>query len=267
MMGMLFLQSTVIYAKLNCSKNTICIDKKEQGKRIDFYAINKKPYKITVYFNVTKHNMTSTNPLPVSLVLEGNEKRYITSLEYGNKSWRYNYKYDWSRGDYHAKHKQNYQYALPYVKGEKFKVSQSCMGTFTHKGASKYAIDFNMPIGTPVYAARGGIVMDIKNNSNKGGNSPSLIDDGNYVFILHDDGTIGEYWHLKEHGTVVERGQKVEKGQHIGYSGNTGYTRGPHLHFIVKSATSFGKGISFPTLFSTSKGMITCPKKETYPFY
>ena len=266
-MTMLFLQSTALYAKQNCSKNTICIDENKQGQRIDFYLINKKPYAITVHFNITKHNMTSTIPLPVSLVLGGNEKRYITSIEHGSKSWKYNYKYNWSRGDYHVKHEDNYHYALPYEIGKKFKVSQSCMGAFTHKGASKYAIDFSMPIGTPVHAARGGIVIDIKNNSNKGGNSSSYKDDGNYVLILHDDGTIGEYWHLKEHGTVVERGQRVARGEHIGYSGNTGYTRGPHLHFIVKSVTSYGKGISFPTLFTTALGMISCPKKESYPFY
>jgi len=266
-MGILLLLSNALYAKLNCSKNTVCIDSSKHENSIDFYAINKKPYNITLYFNITKNNMKSTNLLPISMVLKGDEKRFITSLKHGNKSWRYNYKYDWARGNYHAKHEKSYHYALPFEKGKKFKVSQSCMGTFSHKGASKYAIDFDMPIGTPIYAARGGTVLDIKNDSNKGGNSPSFVNDGNYIFILHSDGTIGEYWHLKQHGTLVKRGQKIKMGEHIGYSGNTGYTRGPHLHFIVTSATPSGKAISFPTLFTTEQGVISCPKEDSYLLY
>ena len=52
--------------------------------------------------------------------------------------------------------------------------------------------------------------------------------------ILHDDGTMAMYAHLKPEGVLVRIGQRVHAGQPIGLSGNTGFTTGPHLHFAVQ---------------------------------
>ena len=52
--------------------------------------------------------------------------------------------------------------------------------------------------------------------------------------IVHDDGTMALYAHLREGGVLVRVGQRVEKGQQIGLSGNTGFTSGPHLHFALQ---------------------------------
>ena len=257
-----------LHAKMSCSKNTICIETQKKGNNVNFYAINKKSYKITLYLEIKSNNMKSKMKLPILVVLKGNEKRLINSLTHNNRAWKYNYKYHWSRGEYHVKHNNNYIYNLPYKKGNKFKVSQSCNGTFTHKGSSQqYAIDFSMPWSTPIYAAREGVVIDFKNDSNIGGNSPSYKKDGNFIFILHNDGTISEYWHLKLYGTTVHIGQFVKKGEQIGYSGNTGYTRGPHLHFIVKKSNDKGRGVSVPIIFHTNNGNLLCPKKNLYLSY
>jgi murein DD-endopeptidase MepM/ murein hydrolase activator NlpD len=56
----------------------------------------------------------------------------------------------------------------------------------------------------------------------------------NFVRVLHDDGTMGLYAHLKPEGVLVRVGQRVRQGQRIGLSGNTGFTTGPHLHFAVQ---------------------------------
>jgi murein DD-endopeptidase MepM/ murein hydrolase activator NlpD len=56
----------------------------------------------------------------------------------------------------------------------------------------------------------------------------------NYVRILHDDGTMALYAHLREEGVLVRVGQRVRAGQRIGLSGNTGFTSGPHLHFALQ---------------------------------
>jgi len=260
----IFILWTPLHAKIDCSKNTICIETQKKDNNVNFYAINKKSYKITLHLNINSSNMKSKTNLPILVILNGNEKRLITSLSHNNKPWKYNYKYHWARGDYHAKHNNNYIYNLPYKKRNKFKISQSCNGTFTHKGFSQYAIDFSMPISTPIYAAREGIVIDLKNDSNIGGNASSYRNDGNFIFILHDDGTLSEYWHLKLYGTTVRIGQFVKKGEHIGYSGNTGYTRGPHLHFVVKTSNKKGRGVSIPTIFHTNDGNLLCPKKNLY---
>ena len=56
----------------------------------------------------------------------------------------------------------------------------------------------------------------------------------NFVRILHDDGTMALYAHLATNGALVRVGQQVRAGQRIGLSGTTGFTTGPHLHFVVQ---------------------------------
>ncbi|MBI3190704.1 M23 family metallopeptidase [archaeon] len=103
-----------------------------------------------------------------------------------------------------------------------------------HVGPLKHSVDFIVPEGTPVKAALGGTVVDVKNRYNIGGNDRRLEKYGNFVEIKHDNEEYSEYEHLAK-DILVGKGQKVRKGQIIGYSGATGYLAklGPHLHFMV----------------------------------
>ena len=58
---------------------------------------------------------------------------------------------------------------------------------------------------------------------------------GNYVKIKHDNGYYTLYAHLKYDSVCVSKGQRVVKGQKIGVMGNTGYSKGRHLHFEVRN--------------------------------
>ena len=77
----------------------------------------------------------------------------------------------------------------------------------------------------------------------------------NYVAILHDDGTTGEYYHLRFDGVAVSRGDTVKTGQLIGYTGNTGFSSQPHLHFGVYIAKPHGRYDSVPVSFNTELSM------------
>ena len=55
------------------------------------------------------------------------------------------------------------------------------------------------------------------------------------VRLVHEDGAMSVYAHLKADGVLVRVGQHVRAGQQIGLSGNTGFTTGPHLHFAVQA--------------------------------
>ncbi|MCO6717057.1 M23 family metallopeptidase, partial [Streptomyces sp. CHB19.2] len=60
---------------------------------------------------------------------------------------------------------------------------------------------------------------------------------GNFVRILHDDGTMSVYLHLQRGSIKVAEGQWVRTGQPLASSGNTGRSTGPHLHFVVQRNT------------------------------
>lgn len=139
----------------------------------------------------------------------------------------------------------DYRYRLPFKKGKKYEVSQGFNGKTSHNSIrSKYAIDFQLDVGEPVYAAREGTVVQVVDWFTKQGGT-ELINSANRIVILHDDGTMAFYVHLDYEGSFVEEGQKVNKGDKIGISGVTGYTRGPHLHFVVRKENNTAIPIYF----------------------
>ena len=146
---------------------------------------------------------------------------------------------------------ENYIYDLPYAKGKMFAIMQGYNGAYSHKNQN--ALDFDMPEGTKVLAAREGVVMLIKQNSNTGCESEICAKDANFINILHSDGTMASYVHLKFNSLKVKRGDKVEKGQVIALSGNTGWSSGPHLHFVCTSPLRKGKITTLKTLFRTGR--------------
>ncbi|TAE73256.1 MAG: M23 family metallopeptidase [Bacteroidetes bacterium] len=144
----------------------------------------------------------------------------------------------------------NFVYMLPYEVGTKRFVMQGYNGRFSHK--NQFALDFKMRVGTPIHAARGGVVIEAKNDSDKRGRSSEFAKFGNFINILHPDGTYAIYYHLKKDGVLVNIGDTVAIGQKIGFSGNTGWSTGPHLHFSVKKPIKSGS-VTIPTLFLGKK--------------
>jgi murein DD-endopeptidase MepM/ murein hydrolase activator NlpD len=95
------------------------------------------------------------------------------------------------------------------------------------------ALDFNLPEGTEVRAARAGTVVRTRTNFTLAGLTEDFKDKANLVTVVHIDGSIGEYIHLPQGGVVANPGDSVIAGSLLGYSSNTGFSAGPHLHFHV----------------------------------
>jgi len=95
----------------------------------------------------------------------------------------------------------------------------------------RHCIDFALPIGTPVKAVANGVVRCRVSRFAKTYDNSRYTDRVNYVEILHADGRVSFYLHLKWRSVRVRVGQKVRRGQIIALSGNTGYATYPHLHF------------------------------------
>jgi len=83
-------------------------------------------------------------------------------------------------------------------------------------------IDIAPPYGTPIAAAKNGVVIYA---GPEGGY-------GNFVLIDHSGGLVTGYAHQSR--LAVAQGQTVTQGQVIGYEGSTGDSTGPHLHFEVR---------------------------------
>ena len=147
----------------------------------------------------------------------------------------------------------SYVYLLPFENNGPHLLMQGYFGKFSHK--ERAALDFKMKQGTKVLAARDGVVIRVKEDSDKGGLKKAYRQFGNNIIIQHIDGSRSGYWHLQKDGALVNVGDSVRKGQVIGLSGNTGYTSGPHLHFIVWRSLNNRQWQQVATRFETSKGI------------
>jgi AmmeMemoRadiSam system protein A len=147
-------------------------------------------------------------------------------------------------------------------------VTQGFNGKFSHQGNSLNAIDFACKIGTKIYAARAGTVVNLKNNGYLSGMQKSFATHANFVTIKHRDGTYGKYAHFKKEGVKVKLGQSITKAQFLGYCGKTGYVTGPHLHFVVFKAKDSKRRESIRIKFKTQEGIISNPiKGKVYTAY
>ncbi|GAB4264559.1 MAG: peptidoglycan DD-metalloendopeptidase family protein [Methylomicrobium sp.] len=157
------------------------------------------------------------------------------------------------------RYESTHVYWPPLAPGMSFPISQGFGGEFSHNDLqNRYALDIAMPVGTPIHAARAGVVMEAENDFFDGGVKPTYRDRANHIRIIHEDGSMAVYAHLDVDRAQVYPGMPVEAGQLIGYSGNTGFTTGPHLHFVIQ----YNRGmelVSAPFVFMTRMGQAEAP--------
>lgn len=239
---------------------------KANGNVHQFYASNPHycPYTVEVRFT-TFSGMESSVQLPYKVLVPAQtEKEFLFTIQpIPQRSWEFNYRYFWWRGDVQQiDYDKNHVYFLPYEANTTQKVIQGYNGSYSHQ--NQYAVDFKMNEGTKICAARGGVVVEIKEDSNQRGEGQAFVNDGNYVLIYHSDGTFGSYYHLQQNGALVSPGDEVEAGEVIGLSGHTGWSSTPHLHFEVYLNRDKQRQ-TIPTKFLTGKQMTSELKQgQTY---
>jgi murein DD-endopeptidase MepM/ murein hydrolase activator NlpD len=186
-----------------------------------------------------------------------------------NVNLRFETELQYIPGEPGAEHQPTQPYRLPYALSTAVRVSQAYPDTKTHTDdSSRHAIDFVMPIGTDVFAAREGIVIEVASDFFESGTDMQV--DGpraNVVRVLHDDGTMGLYVHLNWNTIRVVPGQRVQRGEYLADSGNTGFSTGPHLHFVVQRNQG-GSLVSVPLEFANAGGVpVTLSTGGTYTAY
>lgn len=213
---------------------------------------------VTLTLHLTLTNAVASAPLPLTVDSAGRTCFELLTLRAASEqgAWGYGGSYEYAFGRRGDAGEEEWVYELPY-KGGPYEVSQSGLGvTHTEGSGSEHAIDWAMPHGTVVCAAREGTVVALRHDSTVGVKDPTFARAGNFIVIRHDDGTFAEYVHLKRKGALVWLGQRVARQAVIGFSGDTGYSSGPHLHFCVYQNIDARTRRSFPVRFRTKSGSV-----------
>lgn len=242
--------NTVVYAKNNywCDESLI----------IEFRILKNMQVDVDLPFQTVVPPQTKKIKLfTISLIKSNKESSmsFVSASCHGNI-----FKEDYSSSE---------TYLLPYQKGKTYRLDQGYGGKFSHYMANKqYALDFNLPLGTPIAASRSGVVVNVKDNDSKHGKTIKFINYGNYITIYHSDGTFADYFHIQKEGSKVKVGDKVLAGQVIALSGSTGWTSGPHLHFQVYIYSENMNVKTIKTQFLQEDGkLIYLKEKENYTAY
>ncbi len=206
-------------------------------------------------------------PVSISLELDltnfifsaGAEKVFVIpakSLKYkigvltnsnAEKKSRYSYKFKYCMGDLtKVKYDTDFLYNLPYAKGKSYTVFQGYNGLASHKNEN--ALDFTMPEGTEIAAARDGIVVKVVQDNTESCPREECDKYNNGITLYHSDGSFAYYGHIKYKGAKVKVGEQIKQGDLIALSGNTGWSSGPHLHFVCYTP-NFGKWNTIQTKF------------------
>ena len=91
--------------------------------------------------------------------------------------------------------------------------------------------DMAAPLGTPIYAATDGVVLDAGPASGY----------GNAVYIQDEEGSVHIYGHMRYYD--VRAGQIVRAGDKIASVGNEGFSTGPHLHWQIHQGGRNGQTV------------------------
>jgi murein DD-endopeptidase MepM/ murein hydrolase activator NlpD len=200
-------------------------------------------------------------PSPLDALAGGSRARSHGPLAVGALAWSTAMdRHDLIVGAIDPDHDDGYEYRLPYGDTASYPVIQGYGARLSHRGTEQYTVDFGMAVGTPVHAARDGVVALAEDSHDAGCWHEDCGRLANFVVLLHADGTTGEYFHLQRGSVQVRLGQAVRRGELLAFSGNTGYTTAPHLHFGVYRTGSDGETQSLAVRFVTRNGVIREPR-------
>lgn len=134
---------------------------------------------------------------------------------------------------------QGVLYRLPYADGSAHTISQAPGGMMTTHATrdSRHAVDFTMPEGTRVLAAREGLVIEAEWHRTAGASRGALREWGNLVRVRHEDGSIAIYGHLQHAGVAVEESVPVRF-----YNGNPPEEFAPRVGLTVSASYAMPQG-------------------------
>lgn len=210
-------------------------------------------------------NVAGFDQQTARVVLPAREPTLIARLKPADPSraMSFGYGYRVLLGEPGVQHAPPEPYRAPFAVARQFMVTQAYPDQVTHTdAASRFAVDIAMPVGTQVYAARGGTVIEVASQFFEATVDPERAMRANLIRVLHPDGTMSIYAHLNWDSIRVKPGQIIKRGEYIADSGNTGFSSGPHLHFAVQRNGGLMQE-SLPIAFAGPGGKPVTPRSGT----
>lgn len=210
--------------------------KNTDNQRVSYSIYNGFGSAIEVWFNFPTLINVSVSTTAKSFIVNAGQSPVLFSITSINtrNTWQYNVDYQYSLGIPLPHYDTVINYLPPIPPNTAYFITQAFNGSSTHNQQhNRYAVDIAMPEGTPIHAARSGIVVTVDNDFIEGGVSDKLLNKANQIIVLHEDGSMAVYAHLAPESAQVQQGMRINAGQLLSYSGNTGYSSGAHLHFVV----------------------------------
>ena len=242
--------------KAEAASPRIVVEPRSSAGAIDMVAVNE--CRCVVEFAIRAKGADGQEKA-AKAVVPGRSQQVLLEVPAPPGTGTIAFDYGYVIGDPAAVHAPGGPYRAPFALAQSFTVTQAPPDAVTHKElASRNAVDIAMPVGTPVHAAREGLVINVAHRFFRSGLTPQVSDEANFVQILHDDGTTAIYAHLQMDTIRVRPGQRVERGQYIANSGNTGFSSGPHLHFVVVRNAGL-RSESMPVTFAGPGGSSVVP--------
>jgi murein DD-endopeptidase MepM/ murein hydrolase activator NlpD len=233
----------------------VCVHETARGGTLEIWAWNGEPVvaTVTLSFDVIE-NAWPPDTLPIVRTVAPGENLMLTHLEPVDRARPVGAHPSVAidLGSDETQPDADVLYSMPFG-GTAARQLIGGYGSATHLEANFYALDFAMPEGTPVLAARSGIVVDVQDGFLRGGLNPELLQRANLVAIAHSDGTLASYGHLRA-GIRVAEGDTVRRGQLLGFSGSTGFSAQPHLHFHVGKRLMGGENRTIPVTMRDRDG-------------
>ncbi len=218
----------------NCAWR-VCVTSIDTPSGRAFQAVNREPVPVTIVLTFrSPGNLRPGAGRPVERVVppESSAILVLLSTIVQNESIRPRLTIAIDLGSSTTEPDADHLYAGPFGGESRRELIQGFNGTDTHLASMRYSLDFAMPEGTPVLAARAGTVLYLQDGFTVGRADPDLLERANLVVVAHSDGTMASYGHLTP-GIPVSVGDTVAEGDVLGLSGATGFAGQPHLHFHV----------------------------------
>jgi len=241
----------------NCAWR-VCITTQNTASGLAYRAENGEPVPVTVELTfVSPGNLLPGADRPIERVVGPGASVVLVRLStiLRNPSIRPRVSIAIDLGSSTTEPDADHLYWVPFGGDTGRELIQGFDGEDSHSGSMRYSLDFAMPEGTPVLAARAGTVLYLQDGFTEGRADPDLLESANLVVVAHDDGTMASYGHLIA-GIPVSVGDVVNVGDVLGSSGATGFAGQPHLHFHVGQRMLGTPGRTIPIKLRGPDGLL-----------